>query len=196
MNMIVSPTLTVEEFEKLPDHRGYELIDGYLREKARGAESSEIQSDAHYWISRWAKQTRLGKVYGAECMYRCFPSHPDGVRKPDVSFVRRDRLPEGRSPIGVFTLRPDFVAEVVSPGDTICDLDEKLADYRDAKIPLVWVLHPNRRTVQVRTPDRIVGEFDTTAELTADPVLPGFRVRVADLFPPPIEPASAESSGS
>jgi Uma2 family endonuclease len=123
-------------------------------------------------------------------MYRCFPNEPDRIRKPDVSFVRSDRLPGGRSPKGVFASRPDFAAEIVSPNDKVVELNEKLTDYKAAGIPLVWVLDPDAKTVQVRTPDGAVAEFEGDAVLTGDPVLPGFSVRVADLFPPPA-PAEA-----
>jgi Uma2 family endonuclease len=194
MNMLLRPpTLTPEEFEWLPDHKGYELIDGQLREKAMGAESSEIQSEFHYLLRHWLRSNPLGRIYDSECMYRCFPLHPDRVRKPDVSFVLRDRVPGGRSPVGVFTIRPDFVVEVLSPGDTVYDMDEKLADYRSAGIPLIWVVHPNVRTVRVYRPGQPDVEFTDRDELTGDPVLPGFRVKVADLFPTPdpVPPAAS-----
>ena len=184
------PVMTADEFEWMPDNKGYELVDGQLREKGMGAESSEIQCELAFLLKLWVRGSGLGKVYESECMYRCFPSNPGRVRKPDVSFVRRDRLPEGRSPVGVFTIRPDFAAEVVSPGDTIYDMNEKLADYDSAGIPLVWVVSPDRRTVQVRTPGGATRELTEADTLTGDPVLPGFSVRVADLFPPPA-PAQA-----
>lgn len=184
MNMLFRPpVLTPEEFEQLPDHQGYELIDGQLREKGMGAKASEIQCELIFLLKAWLRQNPIGKVYESECMYRCFPNHPDRIRKPDVSFVRRDRLPDGQSPDGVFTIRPDLAVEVLSPGDTIFDLDEKLGDYRSASIPLVWVVHPNRRVVEIRTADGSRQEIGENVELTGDPVLPGFRVKVADLFP-------------
>jgi Uma2 family endonuclease len=187
------PTLTPEEFEWLPDHKGFELIDGYLREKAMGAESSEIQSEFHYLIRAWLRSNPIGKVYDSECMYRCFPRNPDRIRKPDVSFLRRERVPGGRSPVGVFTVRPDFVVEVLSPGDTVFDVEDKLADYHSAGIPLIWVVSPNTRTVRVRRPGEREVEFTEADELTGDPVLPGFRVKIADLFPAP-DPAPPAAS--
>ncbi len=194
MNMLLRPpTLTPEEFEWLPDHKGFELIDGYLREKAMGAESSEIQSEFHYLIRAWLRSNPIGKVYDSECMYRCFPRNPDRIRKPDVSFLRRERVPGGRSPVGVFTVRPDFVVEVLSPGDTVFDVEDKLADYHSAGIPLIWVVSPNTRTVRVRRPGEREVEFTEADELTGDPVLPGFRVKIADLFPAP-DPAPPAAS--
>lgn len=179
------PRLTAAEFERLPDHKGYELVGGQLSEKGMGAESSEIQGELGFLLKLWVRATGRGKVYESECMYRCFPDDPERVRKPDVSFVRADRLPDGRSPTGMFTIRPDFAAEVLSPNDKTGELSEKLADYESAGIPLVWVLDPAARTVQVRAAGEPVRELTEADTLTGDPVLPGFSVRVADLFPPP-----------
>ncbi|MGL6096170.1 MAG: Uma2 family endonuclease [Fimbriiglobus sp.] len=179
------PALTPDEFEWLPDHQGYELIDGDLREKAMGAETSEIQCELSFLLKLWLRSNPLGRVYESECMYRCFPRTPDRVRKPDVSFLRRERVPGGRSPVGVFTVRPDFVVEVLSPGDTVFDVEDKLADYHSAGIPLIWVVSPNTRKVRVYRLGEPDVEFTDRDELTGVPVLPGFRVKVADLFPAP-----------
>jgi Uma2 family endonuclease len=189
---LLPPPITVEEFEELGDRaKGYELIDGQLRRKGMGAESSDIECELVFFLKTWLRQNPLGRVYGSECMYRCFPRRPNRVRKPDVSFIRTERLPGGRSPRGMLEIAPDFAAEVLSPNDKAVELSEKLADYQSAGVPLVWVLNPDLRTVQVRTVDGMIREFGSGDELTGDPVLPGFRVRVADLFPPPVEsPAS------
>src|SRR5689334_14072565 len=120
MNMpLRPPLLTPEQFEWLPDHMGYELVDGHLKEKGMGLESSEIQCELSFRLKLWVRETRLGVVYESEAMYRCFPNNPDRVRKPDVSYIRRDRLPGGRSPVGVSTVPPDLVVEVVSPNETV-----------------------------------------------------------------------------
>ncbi len=190
---LLPPPISVAEFEELGERgKGYELIDGRLREKGMGAESSEVQCQLSFLLKLWVRSTMLGKVYESECMYRCFPNHPDRVRKPDVSYVRLDRLPEGRSPRGILELVPDFAAEVLSPNDKAVDVFEKLADYRAAGISVVWVLNPDLRTVEVRTADGSIQEFREGDELIGDPVLPGFRVRVEDLFPTP--PASESQS--
>lgn len=177
--------MTAEQFDAI-DHKGYELVDGKLLEKGMGALSSEIQGDILVLLKLWAKQSKLGKVYEAESMYRCFPEKPNQSRKPDVSFVRLDRLPNKRSPEGVIKIAPDLAVEVISPNETAYDLEEKLADYRSVSVPLIWVVYPNLRVVDVHTLGQPIVRLTDSDELTGDPVLPGFRVRVADLFPPPL----------
>lgn len=193
MSMLAAPVrLTAEEFEKLPDTKGLELIDGRLREKNVGAESSWINSTVLHLLSLVVRPARLGAVLDSECMYRCFPNRPNKVRKPDVSFVLQSRLPNGRVPKGITPFRPDLAVEVVSPNDTYDELDEKVADYVAAGVPLVWVVSPATRTVLAYQPDGTARRLTDADYLTADPIISGFRVLVADLFPNPPEPPAAD----
>lgn len=186
------PRMTPEQFAELPDSKGLELIDGVVQEKNVGAESSGIQSLLHYYLNAVVLPSRLGAVLDAETMYHCFPSNAKQVRKPDVSFLLRERLPDGRVPRGVCKVRPDLAVEVISPNDMYEGVEEKLADYFDAGVPLIWVVTPKTRTVLVYRSDGTARRLRDTDELTADPVIPGFRVLIADLFPnPPEAPASA-----
>lgn len=186
MNMLVRPPrFTPDEFETMRGTEGYELIDGYPREKAMGMESSAVQLEIGARLREVVRPARLGLVFGSECMYQCFPTRPRSVRKPDVSFVRQDRLPVGGRPPEMSRVRPDLVAEVISLHDLYEDVEAKLADYFDAGVPLIWVVTPKTRTVLVYRADGTARRLTEADELTADPVIPGFSVKVADLFPFP-----------
>src|SRR5262245_21755606 len=141
------PRMTPEQFEELPDSQGLELIDGIVKEKNMGTENGSIQTLISYYLNAVVLPAKLGRVIDSEGMYQCFPSHPKRVRKPDISFVRQDHVPEGRVPVGICRFRPDLAIEVVSPNDTYEEVEEKLADYFDAGVPLVWVVTPKTRTV-------------------------------------------------
>ena len=181
------PCMTPEQFEELPDSQGLELIDGIVQEKKMGTENGAIQSRLHYHLNAIVLPAKLGVVLDAEGMYQCFPKRRKTVRKPDISFILQDRLPGGRVPVGVCKFRPDLAVEVVSPNDTYEEVDEKLADYFDAGVPLIWVVTPKTRTVLVYRADGTARRLSETDELTADPLIPGCRVKIADLFPnPPI----------
>ncbi len=71
---------------------------------------------------------------------------------------------------------------MVSPNDTVYQLDDKLADYRAAQIPLVWVVDPKARTVRVRRIGQPTIELEETDILTGEPVLPGFSIVVRNFF--------------
>ncbi len=179
------PRMTPEEFERWPDSDGCELIDGIVREKNMGAESSSIQAELLARLREIVRAANLGTLFDSECMYKCFPSSPKQVRKPDVSFVLRERLPDGQIPRGMFRIRPDLAVEVISHNDEYEEVDEKIADYFDAGVPLIWVVTPKTRTVLVYQADGTARRLRHTDDLTADPIIPGFRVRISEFLPEP-----------
>ena len=77
---------------------------------------------------------------------------------------------------------PDLAVEIVSPGDTQKKKNAKLGKYRRAGVKLVWVLDPDDKTVTAYRPGANPVLFSGTQDVTADDVLPGFRVPAADLF--------------
>ncbi|MBI1927669.1 Uma2 family endonuclease, partial [Candidatus Poribacteria bacterium] len=100
---------------------------------------------------------------------------------PDIAFVRQDRLPPpGQG--GYFQGPPDLAVEVVSPGDTSREVDEKVAEWLNAGTPLVWVVRPQHRTVTVYrslTDLTVLTEEDT---FDGEAVVPGFHCRVNEIF--------------
>jgi Uma2 family endonuclease len=64
-------------------------------------------------------------------------------------------------------------------------VDEKAAEWLAAGVPLLWIVHPRAREVQVRRPEGRIVNLKETEELSGDEVIPGFRCRVGDLFQPP-----------
>ena len=100
-----------------------------------------------------------------------------------MSFVRRDRFPGGRLPrTGYPTLAPDLVVEVLSPDNTDEEIAEKLRNFFAAGTTRAWVIDPLTRTAQTyAAPDAPVPVSESGA-LDAAPALPGFTVRLAELF--------------
>ncbi|MFN3651771.1 MAG: Uma2 family endonuclease [Armatimonadota bacterium] len=124
----------------------------------------------------------LGWVLDAEGSYQCFPDDPRKVRKPDVSFIRRGRLPGERIPSGHVTVPPDLAVEVVSPNDTVYELDAKVEEYLSAGVPLVWVVNPETRIIHVYRRGGATDRHGENDELTAPELIPSLRFKVADLF--------------
>jgi Uma2 family endonuclease len=179
-DMLMSP----EEFLVYPmdDEEQGELVRGELRvTPAPGAPHGMIATNLTVRLSVHATELRAGWVFGDSVGYQLIDL-PRTVRRPDVSFVRADRLPpEGVGP-GFLKLAPDLVVEVLSPSETASALEEKLHDYRACGTSLIWVVDPVRRTVTIvacDAPPRWVGEGD---RLDGGAVLPGFSCGVTDLF--------------
>jgi Uma2 family endonuclease len=73
---------------------------------------------------------------------------------------------------------------VLSPSNTVEEMDEKLRDYFTSGTELVWYVEPDTRSVLVFTdPDRTSAKRLCVADtLDGGTVLPGFTLPVAALF--------------
>ena len=164
--------------------KGFELVDGRLVEKNMGGFASTVASEIVYLLVAHGRRPGLGWVLESEGSYQCFPDDWKKVRKPDVSFIRRGRLPDERVPDGHIPIPPDLAVEVVSPHDTAYEVSTKVEEYLAAGVPLVWVINPRGRTVHVYCADGTVELLREDAVLTAPELLPDLHCPVAQLFDP------------
>jgi Uma2 family endonuclease len=177
---------TPDDLLRMENAVSYELVDGKLVERHMGMESSAIAVRVAFLIALFLRDNRLGHLFGADASYQCFPNAPAKVRKPDVSFIRTERLPGGRIPTGHCPVAPDLAVEVISPGDLAYEVEEKVAEYLAAGVPLVWVVHPPTRTVRVHrprsSPRGSVADLSEADQITGEEVLPGFTCRIDEFF--------------
>ncbi|MGQ0714899.1 MAG: Uma2 family endonuclease [Gemmatimonadaceae bacterium] len=75
-----------------------------------------------------------------------------------------------------------MAVEILSPSETASRLDEKLEDYGASRVPLVWVIDPERRTVSVIAADAPVRWLREGDTLDGGSIIPGFACPVSDLF--------------
>ena len=174
--------LEPEDLLKMPDGDRYELIDGSLVERKMGAEADEIAGLLLTAVNSFIRPRKLGRAYPSQTGFLCFPRDPKLVRFPDVSFVAAGRLPGDRSPEGYIKLPPDLAVEAISPNEYYEEHMAKIADYKDAKVRLIWVISPKTKTVLIRRADGTLSELDQTGTLSGEDVVPGFACPVADLF--------------
>lgn len=117
-------------------------------------------------------------------MYRIWPERPNHIRKPDISFIARDRLSAEQLAAGTISVRPDLAVEVISPGDRMLDFSQKFLDYAEAGIPLIWVVYPETRLVHVYRDGRETKVLRDGDVLEGEDVVPGFNVPVSEILMP------------
>jgi Uma2 family endonuclease len=174
---------TASELYAMPkDGFRYELVKGELRRMSpAGTEHGAIIFNLSILLGQHIKAHNLGQGFGAETGFK-IASDPDTVRAADVAFVRRERIPETGIPKNFWQTAPDLVVEVVSPGDTYSEVEEKIGDWLNAGVRAVWIVNPKQPTVAVYYSMTDVTRLSEGDELDGGDVVPGFRCKVAEIF--------------
>ncbi|WP_406695081.1 Uma2 family endonuclease [Singulisphaera sp. Ch08] len=183
--MSISQATTADELWKMPNSgMRHELVRGELRSMSpAGSEHGSIIAEITGSLQPFVKSHQLGKVFGAETGFK-ISNDPDTVRAPDVAFIRRERIPKTGLPKAFWPGAPDLAVEVVSPGDTVEEVDEKVADWFNAGALAVWIVKPKAQTVTVYSAPNVVVVLTGNDEIDGGELLPGFRYRVSDVFAP------------
>lgn len=168
--------------QTLPEH--FEIVEGKIVEMApTQQEHGYTSGDIVVLLGSYVRSKDLGKVTTAELGFM-LREEPLLVRCPDVAFIGKERVAKKGYRKGYFNGAPDLAIEVISPGNTAVEINEKIAEYLEAGSKLVWVVYPDREEVQVYKPgqpitSRILKGQD---ELSGEEVIPGFSCRVAEFF--------------
>jgi Uma2 family endonuclease len=162
------------------EKRLYELCDGLLVEKAMGFYESVVAVVLIRHLSNYVREHRAGIVVGADGMIRLSPGL---IRIPDVSFIPTRRLIDGRTPHDAIAgIVPDLAIEVLSPSNTDREMEQKRRQYFAAGVRAVWEVDPVRRAVDIYSAFDQMTRIDVDGIVDGGEVLPGFQLRVAELF--------------
>jgi Uma2 family endonuclease len=157
-----------------------ELVDGTLVEKPMGYLESMVAMYLVNALQNHVLPRKLGVVTGEAGMMNLFA---DLVRIPDVAFASWSRFPGGKlSAAPVPKLAPDLAVEVLSPSNTAREIARKLREYFKADVRLVWIVDIRERTVAVHTEPEKAVVLSGDAMLDGGEVLPGFTLRLRELF--------------
>ena len=132
-------------------------------------------------IGRWDEAAGLGIAF-ASCVGFHLPN--SAVLSPDCSWVRRDRWEElSEEERETFPpLCPDFVAEIVSPPQSLSEIQEKMREYIDNGARLGWLIDPKSKRVEIYRPGQELEVLDNPSSISGEPVLPGFMLDLKDIL--------------
>jgi Uma2 family endonuclease len=172
-------TATEADLLRMPDDGWkYELVDGEIRRLSpaggpHGRVGVELSSRLHAHV----KGAKLGHVFDSSTGFRLTGGN---VRAPDVSFVSFERMAE--IPEGYVPVVPDLAVEILSPDDRPRYVLEKVGEYLQAGVRLVWVVDPKGRKAAVHRSLTAVRELDIEDALDGEDVVPGFRCVLRELL--------------
>jgi Uma2 family endonuclease len=170
--MIVEKQYTADDLMRLTER--YELVEGKLVKMApAGGKHGMIAMRVSRFLILYLEENPLGELVAAETgFYTQGDEHT--VRAPDLAL-----MPSGvEIGDGYLKTPPLLVAEVVSPHDRASEVEAKTQEWLAFGVQSVWVVYPATQSVYV------YGQGNPTIyrDLLTDPNLPGFEMKVEDLF--------------
>jgi len=173
---------TDAELMALTDRNCYELVNGELVDIGNsGALHGYTCSILVMALMNYILPRKLGIILDSST---AFTMKNGNKRSPDISFVSKEKL-QGLTelPDGFLDGAPDLAIEVLSPNNTIAEIDQKIVEYFENGSRLVWVINLKLRYVLVyrssQEPDRLLKQSDS---LDGEDVIAGFTMPLSELF--------------
>ena len=146
----------------------------------KGAASSARNAVLIGQLGEWAQKDGSGVCFSSTIM-----TLSNGARRiADAAWAKRekyDRLTK-REKEGFGPLCPDFVGHVFSPTESLAQLCDKMLEYTENGVSLGWLIDPFNRRVYVYQPKHEVVILDNPVSVSGGPLLPGFKLIMADLW--------------
>lgn len=182
--MVAKTLMTVKDFAALDEPEGfrYELSNGELIVTPSLTYShNEIRDRLNAKLRAFVEPRNLGGVTSETDM----KLSGEVVRRPDVAFIRAQRL-EGvdldQSPLPV---PPDLAIEIVSKNGRADDLLLKVSQYLEAGAQAVWLMYPNTHLAYRYIPGKREPEVRSAeaGENFEEPnLLPGFSLALSQIL--------------
>lgn len=180
--------MTTEELLALPENDKVErwLLKGRLIERPMTRRSfSHSKTEAriaqllHNWLDK--QPGPRGMVLSGEAGFRLSRS-PDSSVGIDVAYISAEQVAATSKRAFLIDGPPVLAVEILSPSDRNDDVTDKVWEYIDAGVKLVWRVEPVLGLITVFRPEAEPEAFNIHGYLDGEPHLPGFRVAVAEIF--------------
>ncbi len=129
----------------------------------------------------WVKQDGTGKGFDSSTGFIL----PNGAeRSPDLSWIKLKRwnaVPKEKRK-RFAPICPDFVVEIRSETDSIKKLKAKMEEYIENGAQLGWLIDPQEKTVYVYRPNTEVETLDNPQEVSGEPLLKGFVLKMKEVW--------------
>ncbi len=176
-----SGSMTLEEFLKLPDEKPYrEYIDARIEVKVSPRRTHSIlEHELISCMNNFARPRRLGRAYGElRCTFACRSI------VPDIVFLRaeNDDYDDQNRQDDLVRVPPDIHVEILSEGQSAASTRKKLDHSTAHGTTIGWFIFPKDRRIEVYRGGELSQTLKIGDVLDAEPVLPGFKLEVEEIF--------------
>ncbi|HEY9603754.1 MAG TPA: Uma2 family endonuclease [Allocoleopsis sp.] len=146
-----------------------------------GGISGNREAKAVAYLLNWVEAHDLGEVFGSSTGFKL---ENGAVRSPDAAFVAKGRLPDAwdKGDDEFLNLAPDLVIEFCSKTDDLEACKAKMQEYAANGVQLGWLIDHLNQQAWVYQADGLITQYPATAILSADDVVPGFKLALKYLL--------------
>ena len=139
-------TITLEQYEALPEEKRVEVFDDIVYDMASPSQVHQsILLELSTLLNSYVKSHKGDcKIFPAPFDVK-LSDHPLTIVQPDIMIVCDKNKLDGKRCNGA----PDFVIEIISPGNLADDYVRKLYYYKNYGVREYWIVDPRRKTVTV-----------------------------------------------
>ena len=140
------PAITLEQYEALPSDIRAEVFDGHIYYMSVPSQEHQIISvELSTILNTYIKKKKGScRVFHAPFDVKLTDT-PLTIVQPDLMIVCDKNKLDGKRCNGA----PDFIIEIVSPGNPTNDYIRKLYYYQKARVREYWIVDPRRKIVVV-----------------------------------------------
>ncbi len=146
-----------------------------------GAETGYRNGDLNVQLGAWAKKDGRGRAFDSNTEFVL----PGGAAfAPDASWVATNRLAafSKEQKRKFLPLCPDFVVELMSPGDRLPGVQSKMKEWMANGALLGWLIDPDNRTVYVYRPGVDAEALVDIRSLNGESPIAGFELQLEDIW--------------
>ena len=172
--------LTLEEFLALPEEKpALEYANGVVTQKVSPKSEHSILQVAFVALFLPLQQARIARVF-TELRTTFAGRSP----VPDVALIRWERIQRtsaGR-PVSDVTIPPDLAIEIISPGETLRELEAKCRWYVDNGVTVALLVNHHDESIRVFRLGQATETWRHSGRIDLADVVPGLAVVLEDLF--------------
>ena len=148
---------------------------------AAGPVSSNRNGKLTARLFNWAEVDDTGLAFDSSAGFKL----PNGAeRSPAASWIRHERwqalTPEEQETF--WPLCPDFVVELRSRTDSLKATQAKMEEYMENGAQLGWLIDPLKKKVHIYRPTAPIEILNNPSEISGEPLLKGFVLKLAGII--------------
>ncbi len=163
-------------YSDIEDEYKYEWNNGKI-EKTKNIKY--YQAFLEILLLRLFVQTNAFRLGGGICAEMETMTSKLQLRKPDLAFYTSEQLRIMRTK--QFQI-PTWVAEIISDTNDMVEVENKMLEYFNAGVQVVWHIIPQKEVVYVYTSPNDVTICRGETICSGAPILPDFQISAKDLF--------------